>query len=89
MNIPHLQEQVPLEQYTTFKIGGTARYFVVVKTADELVHAVKEANAAHIQWFVLGGGSDVLIADAGFDGLVIKAELRGVDLNAEKQQVTA
>lgn len=87
MNIPNLQENVPLAPYTTFKIGGPAKYFVVVKTSDEMVQAVKEATAANIQWIVLGGGSDVLVSDKGFDGLVIKSELREVEMDEETGEV--
>lgn len=89
MNIPHLQEQKPLAPYTTFKIGGPARYFVVAKSAEELTHAVQEAINNNIDWFILGGGSDILVADAGFDGLVVKAELRDVTFDEEKSQVRA
>ncbi len=87
MNIPNLQENVPLAPYTTFKIGGPAKYFIVAKTSDEMVQAVKEATAVNIQWIVLGGGSDVLVSDKGFDGLVIKSELREVVMNEETAEV--
>ncbi len=89
MNIKNLQENVPLAPYTTFKIGGPAKYFVVVKTAPEMAAAVKEANAAGVRWYLLGGGSDTLIADAGVDGLVIKTELREVEFNDAAHQVRA
>lgn len=89
MNIEGLQQDIPLAPYTTFKIGGPAKYFVVVKTAEEMTNAVKEANAAAQKWVVLGGGSDVLIADAGFDGLVIKTELREIEIDEEKMRVRA
>jgi UDP-N-acetylmuramate dehydrogenase len=89
MNIPNIQDNIPLAPYTTFKIGGPAKYFVVAKSAEEIVHAVKEAQQAGVQWFLLGGGSDVLVSDKGFDGLVIKNESRGVEFIDEKQQVRA
>lgn len=89
MNIPNLQEQVLLAPYTTFKIGGPAKYFVVVRTKDELLHAINEANTANIQWFILGGGSDILVSEKGYDGLVIKMELRELAFIEEKNQVRA
>jgi UDP-N-acetylmuramate dehydrogenase len=89
MKIPHLQENVPLAPYTTFKIGGPAKYFIVVKTSDEMVRAVQEAVGSGIAWIVLGGGSDLLVSDAGFDGVVIKSELREVTMNEETGEVTA
>ncbi len=89
MNIPNLQENVLLAPYTTFKIGGPAKYFLVAKTADEMVNAVKEAKLAGVDWIVLGGGSDLLVSDAGFNGLVIKSELRDVEMNEETGVVVA
>lgn len=74
-----IQENIPLAPYTTFKVGGNARYFVVVQTLDELKAALEFARARGLQRFVLGGGSNVVIADAGFPGLVIKMELKGIE----------
>lgn len=66
-----LQEHVSLKAYSTFKIGGLARYFYLAQTADAMVAALDAAKAANVRVFVLGGGSNALIADRGFDGLVI------------------
>lgn len=89
LNIPNLQENVSLAQYTTFKIGGPAKYFVIAESAQELVNAVKAANEAGEKWFVLGGGSDILISDAGFNGLVIKTQMRNIEFDEEAGQVRA
>ena len=64
----------PLAKYTTLKIGGRAKYFVVVKSIEDLVWVAKTSREFKCQYFVLGGGSNVLIADKGYDGLVIKNE---------------
>src|SRR3989339_70569 len=64
----------PLKKYTTFKIGGPAKFFVVVKNKAQLFKAVKAAVDLKIPFTILGGGSNVLIADKGIDGLVIKLE---------------
>lgn len=66
-----IQEQVLLAPYTTFRIGGPARYFCEVRSEDELVAAVRFAREKSLKIFVLGGGSNLLVADEGFDGLVI------------------
>lgn len=66
------RENVPLKDYTTFRIGGPARYFVKVNNKDNLRQAVQTAVKLELPFFILGGGSNVLIADKGFDGLVIK-----------------
>lgn len=86
MNIPNLQTNVPLAPFTTFKIGGPAKFFVVAKTAQDVVQAVQEADKAGEKVFVLGGGSDILVSDEGFDGLVIKLELREVEVDEQKAQ---
>jgi UDP-N-acetylmuramate dehydrogenase len=72
--LPLIKENVCLADHTTFMIGGAARYFFVAKTNDDLIKAVNSAKAADIPWFVLGGGSNLLVADEGYNGLVIKVQ---------------
>lgn len=74
-----IEENIPLGPLTTFGIGGNARFFVRVKSIEELKESLNFARDKKLTTFVLGGGSNVLIDDAGFDGLVIKIELRGVE----------
>ncbi len=78
-----MEENVPIAPITTFCIGGPARYFVRVTTVDELREALAFAKEKDLKPFVLGGGSNVLIDDAGFNGLVIKIELMGVEQEGE------
>lgn len=66
-----IQEQVLLAPYTTFRIGGPARYFCEVTSEAELLQAVQFARQHNLAVFVLGGGSNLLVSDNGFDGLVI------------------
>ena len=72
-----IQENIPLAQYTTFKIGGNARFFCSVKTIKELKDAVMFAREKSLSFFILGGGSNILVSDEGFGGLVIKMEISG------------
>lgn len=72
--IHNVQENVSLAPYTTFKIGGPAKYFVCAKTKEEIIHAIKSAQDAKISFFILGRGSNLLISDKGYDGLIIKIE---------------
>ncbi len=74
-----IQEQVSLAPLTTFGIGGPARYFAEAANADDLREAIAFAREHDAPIFVLGGGSNVLVADEGFPGLVIKAAMRGVE----------
>lgn len=80
LNIPGLQQNIPLAPFTTFKIGGPAKYFLRAKSNAELQSALKAAEEQQVSVFVLGGGSNVLVNDKGFNGLVIKVEIGGVDI---------
>lgn len=75
-----IREHVQLRDLTTFRVGGPARYFCTVTSEAELAEALAwaRAHAKNAQFFVLGGGSNILISDAGFEGLVIKMEMRGI-----------
>lgn len=75
-----IQENILLSKYATFKIGGPARYFAVVKNTEEILEAVKFSKEKSIPFFVLGGGSNLLISDQGFGGLVIKIEIEGIKI---------
>ncbi len=79
----NLQEKITLAPYTTFGIGGPARYFVEAGTEDDLVGAAAWARERDLPLFVLGGGSNLLVADAGFDGLVVHVGLRGFDVEED------
>jgi len=74
----NIKENVSLASYTTFSVGGPARYFVVVNNLDELTEAIIFADKEKLSIFVLGEGSNILVSDNGFSGLVIKMRTRGV-----------
>jgi UDP-N-acetylmuramate dehydrogenase len=84
----NLREQVPLAPFTTLGVGGPARYFVEAESEADIREALKLAAARGLPVFVLGGGSNLLVADAGFSGLVLKVRLRGVERTADGQDVT-
>lgn len=65
-------ENVPLAGYSTFRCGGPARYFAEPSTGDEVASLFKWAEDKGVEVFVLGNGSNCLISDDGFDGLVIR-----------------
>lgn len=73
-----LREGVPLAPLTTLGIGGAARYFIEATTNELLADAVRWARDQHLPVFVLGGGSNLVIADEGFHGLVIHNAIGGV-----------
>jgi UDP-N-acetylmuramate dehydrogenase len=63
-----------LAPYTTYKIGGPAKYFFVARDNQSVAKAIRLARENDIAFFILGNGSNILIADKGFNGLVIKME---------------
>lgn len=67
-----IEEKVSLIDFTTFRLGGPARFWVEIKTKQDLEEALQFAKKEKIPWFILGGGSNLLVSDQGFDGLIIK-----------------
>jgi UDP-N-acetylmuramate dehydrogenase len=77
-------ENVPLAPYTTFKIGGPARWFAEAASEADILAGVEFAREKGIPLFALGGGSNLLISDAGFDGLALRIGLKGIDRRFEQ-----
>lgn len=78
-----LQQDVRLAPLTTIGIGGPARYFLKASDSDTIVLALDWARSRGLPVFVLGGGSNLLIADKGFEGLVLQIGLRGITLESQ------
>ena len=74
-----LQENVPLAPLTTFRLGGPARFFVEAKSVGEVEEAVAFASSKNLPLFVLGGGSNLLVADSGWSGPVLKIAIPGIE----------
>jgi UDP-N-acetylmuramate dehydrogenase len=77
-----VQENIPLAPLTTFRIGGPARFFVETVSAADVQEAVAFARARDLPLFVLGGGSNLLVADSGWPGLVLKIAIAGIEQRA-------
>jgi len=73
-----IQQQVPLAPLTTFRVGGPARYFVEARSEEDVRATVTEAQMRGWPLFVLGGGSNLVISDAGWPGLVLKVALKAI-----------
>ncbi len=78
-----IRENISLKNYTTFKIGGPARFFKRVKTKKELEEALRWAKKKNVPVFILGGGSNLLVSDEGYPGLVVKMDLKDVKIEDE------
>ncbi len=76
-----VQTKVPLKGLSTFKVGGDASHFFEIKDKSELKDVVEFANISNLDIFVVGGGSNILFSDKGFDGLLIKINNKGIVFN--------
>jgi len=73
------QENVPLAPLTTFQVGGPARYFIEAHTESDVRDAVDFSRSRKLELFILGGGSNLVVADTGFPGVVMKMAVKGID----------
>ncbi len=80
-------EQVPLAPYTTFQIGGPARWFAEAASEDDIAAGIAFSSQHQLPLFVLGGGSNLLVSDAGFSGLVLRIALRGIQSTPESDRL--
>ncbi|MCX4995325.1 UDP-N-acetylmuramate dehydrogenase [Streptomyces longwoodensis] len=80
---------VPLAPLTTFRLGGPAARLVTATTDTEVVEAVREADAAGTPLLVVGGGSNLVIGDKGFDGTALKIATRGFELVGNRLELAA
>lgn len=83
-----IERDVALAPFTTFGIGGPARWFIVPETPSELASAISWGKKKNLPWFVMGSGANVLVHDEGFEGLVIHT-LRLDRIGFEGATVTA
>jgi len=80
----NFKENVSLAEYTTFKIGGPAKYFFRAKTKQDLIKAVQFAKKEKLPFFILGGGSNLLVSDKGFAGMVILMNNKRLEIDNNK-----
>ncbi|MEA2008166.1 MAG: UDP-N-acetylmuramate dehydrogenase [Chloroflexota bacterium] len=88
MTLDHLniKKNIPLRELTTFGIGGPARYYLRAETDQEFIQAWQAARREGVPVFILGGGSNILVSDHGFNGLVIHVATRGITTLAEDEE---
>lgn len=75
-----IKQNISLAPYTTFHIGGNARYFCEAKTVSEIQEAIEFAKQKNLSIFILGEGSNILVSDLGFDGMIIHPWLKRFDI---------
>lgn len=81
------KSNVNLSHFTSLGLGGKSSFFFRAASLDSLCRALRKASSKGLSVLILGGGSNLLIPDEGFDGLVIKMELKGLDIHAEQDTV--
>jgi len=86
---PEVRENEPLAPHTTYRIGGPAEFLFEAKTADEAMKAIRASVELGLPYFILGGGSNLLVADEGVKGLTIKMINRGLAIEGTKVTVEA
>lgn len=82
-----IRHDVPLAPLTTLRLGGPARHYLVAKTESDVVLALEWARRKGVRTAIVGGGSNLVVADEGFDGLVVEMALRGVDARVDGRRV--
>jgi len=82
-----IRSNAPLAPLTTLQVGGPAQYFVEAKSIDDVNEAVAFAQRKNLPLFVLGGGSNLVIADAGWPGLVLRIAIPGMAEQKENEKI--
>ena len=78
-----IHTNIPLKNFTTMKIGGNARFMTEVRTAEEVASVCRNAKTQKLPIFILGGGSNVIVKDEGFNGIVIRIRIPGFEIIAD------
>lgn len=86
MSEPAIQNDVSLKQFTTFRCGGPAKLFAEPETEDELLQLLSYTKENNLETFILGLGSNILVSDEGFDGLVIRIGRKLGDISVEEDE---
>ena len=79
---------IPLKNYLTMRLGGNARFMTVATTTEDVVAICNNAATQDLPIFVLGGGSNTLVADNGFPGIIIRNQIRGIDVLSDEPDAT-
>ena len=70
-----------MKKFSNYRIGGRAKYFKEAKTVEELIEAIRWAGEKKLPIYILGGGTNILWSDKGFDGLVVKPDFDSIEIN--------
>ena len=82
----NIRENEPIAKHTTFRIGGPARVFAFPETADSMIKACQYLRSEGENYFILGNGSNLLVSDEGFDGVILSTKSGGVSEEKKRQE---
>lgn len=77
----NISENIPIKPYTSFKIGGPARFFCELENTSEIIESLTFAREKGIPAFILGLGANILVSDNGFQGLLIRQRNEGISID--------
>lgn len=78
-----IRTNIPLKNYTTMRLGGNARFMAEAHTPEDIAQIYESAANQHLSIFILGGGSNTIVRDEGFDGIVVRMRIQGFERVAE------
>ena len=79
-----IRQNVLLSDFTTFRVGGPARWFCMAKTIKDIKSALNFAREKNIDYFILAGGSNLIVSDEGYKGLIIKIEFENLKIKSSR-----
>lgn len=83
-----IHTNIPLKNYTTMRLGGNARFMTEVRTPDEVQEICRSAASQNLPIFILGGGSNVIVKDEGYNGIVVRNRIPGFEVVADEPGMT-
>ncbi len=84
-----LLRDVSLAPFTSFQVGGPARFFTTVRTLEQLKQALSFTRREELPFLIVGGGSNLLVSDRGFDGIAIRLQLKGIRVEGRRIEAQA
>ena len=84
-----IKEEEPMRLHTTFRVGGPARFFVTPKTAEELQGIIACCREAQVPYYIIGNGSNLLVSDQGYEGVVIQIFKEMNEIRIEGEEIVA
>ncbi len=82
-----MNKNIYLKNHTTLRIGGKADYFIVAKQEQQIIESIKQAQRDYLPFLIIGGGSNILFSDKGYQGVVIKNETKKVEIKNDNKVV--